>query len=345
MKIQKMLAIGIVAAMSLTMPGKTVAQEKNWYSTVNFDPADINTAENSLTEFQLGISTYRKMNSYVGAGFGVALQENWKFKSGLSFPIFATIHAEQFGAEFTPTFDFRVGYTLNTYKIGNSAVFINPTIGMRYQQFGFGVGYIGSMGMNEGATWASAINFRFNYYFGAQEKAFSEAMRKFNFGVEVTGEIYGGTYSTQSRGIRFASGYGINASLLYPISDNFELGPMVGIHVVNGEYQSSGSFNTAWMPIALRGRYNVRQAQFCNKFYPWARLDLGAGIGLSSEEVKDGFYYAPMVGLSMDLKGGEHSLDLGLGYMSLNKYVCDDIRRTESSESVGSFQIMVGYTF
>jgi hypothetical protein len=340
--------------MSLTMPGKTVAQEKNWYSTVNFDPADINTAKYSLTEFQLGLSTYRKMNPYVGAGFGVALQENWKFKSGLSFPIFATIHAEQFGAEFTPTFDFRVGYTLNTYKIGNSAVFINPTIGMRYQQFGFGVGYIGSMGMNEGATWSSAINFRFNYYFGAQEKAFSEAMRKFNFGVEATAEFFGSganSDNSSSHETKLTTGYGLNLSLLYPISDKFELGPMVGIHVANGSYfvwlgggslqeSQKCSTSTAWMPIALRARYKVRQVQFLDRLYPWARVDLGAGVGLSSCEIADGLYFAPAVGISMDTKGGEQSVDFGIGYMSTRKY-----GKNDETSGAGSFQIMLGYTF
>lgn len=361
MQLKKTIAGALIAAFSLAAPANIFAQDK-WQGQANFDPAVIPTAKGALTNFQLGLSAYRQVYPYVALGFGAALQENWKFKSGWAFPVFASIRAEQFDASFTPTFDFRVGYSFSTQKFDYSAFFINPTVGIRYEQLGIGVGYVGAKPNYEGSKWESSINIRLAYYFGYHPTSFSRSLTKTNFGLEATLDLFGGNGDKYA--IKPGTGYGLNFFFLYPVTDNLEIGPMVGFHNQNFKYldiwntidrdnlQWEGDHSSVWIPIALRTRYNVRQATFAGKIYPWARLDLG-GYAASGDELKGGFYWSPAVGLSLDLKDGNHSLDLGIGYTAIKAYkgavIADDVDFAKEMETpthtISGCQITLGYKF
>lgn len=363
MQLKKTIAGLLVAAVSLAVPAKAVADDA-WQGKVNFDPAVIPTAKGATTQFQIGLEAYKQVHPYVALGFGAALQENWKFKSGWAFPVFVTAHAEQFGAEFTPTFDFRVGYAFSTQKFDYSSVFINPVVGIRYQRVGVGIGYLGGKANFSGSKWESNINIRLAYYFGYHATNFSRSLTKTNFGLEFALDVTGGGDKYL---IKPSTGYGINLFFLYPVTENLEMGPMVGVHNQNFKYYDTwntvdtenpeweGDHSSLWIPIALRTRYNVRQATFAGKIYPWARLDLG-GYAVSGDEMKGGFYWSPAVGLSLDLKDGNHSLDLGVGYTSLKAYKggitpshAADIDLSKELEnetrSFGAFQVTLGYKF
>lgn len=360
MKLNKTVAGMLLAAAAFAVPSNASAEDA-WKGIANFDPAIINTAKGVNTNFEFGLTAFRQINPYVGLGFGAAIQENWKFKSGWQFPIFVTAHAEKFGEKFTPTFDFRAGYAFSTQKFDYSSFFINPMVGVRYENVGIGLGYLGSKAQFEGSKWSSAINIRLAYYFGYHSTSFSRSLTRTNFGVEATLDVAGGSdkYDYKAK-----TGFGINFFFLYPVWENLEMGPMVGLHHMGfserlsfssaarpGLPEWSDDHGSLWIPIALRTRYNARQATFAGRLYPWIRLDLG-GYTSIGDEIPSGFYWSPAVGLSLDLKEGNHSLDLGIGYTSVKAYNGGEYvyngynnENIAGNHGVGVFQVSLGYKF
>ncbi len=351
--------------------------QDDWKGIANFDPAIIPTVKGGVANFQFGVLAQKEVYPYLALGFGAGIEENWKFKSGWAFPIFVNAHMEQFDASLSPTFDFRMGYSFSTQTFDYSSFFINPTIGVRYEQLGIGIGYLGGVANVEGAPWTSNINIRLSYYFGYHKTDFFthvghgltalwNELRKINFGVDLT--LDAGTGGSDEEDVKLSTGCGVNFSFLYPINEYLEIGPMAGFHYQPMKYQvdypsPDGNYYKVWQsgndhfwfPIALRTRYNARQATFCGRFYPWVRLDLGGYITRNSDmgkdycDLKDGFYWSPAVGVSMDLKDGNHSLDFSVGYTSIKTYTIFDMnyKHPEDVDPVrkGICQISLGYKF
>lgn len=344
----KTAVIGIVCAI-LCLPVITKAEDK-WQGIATFDPAVINTG-GGTPSFSIGLGAYKNVHPNAMLGFGAEIAETWNFKGNPSFPLFVGLHAERFEDSFSPTFDFRTGYSLSTQDFDYSTFFINPMVGVRFNRYGLSVGYLGGIAPQvEGSKWSSAINIRFSYYFGYHPTRMSKALKKTNFVAEVTADV---PFAPSKYGYKFRFGEGINLGLLYPISEKFELGPMIGLHFINYKEEITApdlSFigynnrNEPWAFLALRGKYRFRQISVANKFYPWAQLDLG----VASYENTD-FYYSPAIGFSYDVRDGKSSIDLGIGYGSFSADKATDGNGNwangEGKFSVNIIRISLGYTF
>lgn len=335
----KTAVIGIVCTMSC-LPVITKAEDK-WQGIATFDPAVINTA-GGTPSFSFGLGAYQKVHPNAMLGFGSEIAESWKFKGNPSFPVFIGLHAERFEDSFSPTFDFRTGYSFSTQDFDYSSFFINPMVGVRFNRYGFSVGYLGGIAPQvEGAKWSSAINIRFSYYFGYHPTRMSKELKKTNFVAEVTADMPLGTskyYATLDFGI------GLNIGLLCPFSETFEIGPVIGFHSYNVTINQSDKINGGDISalFALRGKYRFRQISIANKFYPWAQVDFGGLVG--GDYIKSGVYFSPAVGISYDVRGGKSSIDLGLGYnpMSVAKEYDYEKKNTYTANII---RLSLGYTF
>ncbi|AUC17033.1 hypothetical protein BTO06_06645 [Tenacibaculum sp. SZ-18] len=102
-----------------------------------------------------------------------------------------------------------------------------------------------------------------------------------------------------SDGYSFVIGAEVN--YLFPVSDDFKVGPSLGFVNYFGQDVDVPGFGTvsledvSFLPIAAAGRFAVSE-----KFTLGA--DLGYGIGLSPEGIESGFYYRPMVGYNISEK-------------------------------------------
>lgn len=349
MKIFRNLAkAGLLTAFLASVTFTSRAEDK-WRGIVNFDVANIDVKGNTPS-FSIGLGAYQKVHPNVMVGFGAEIVESWKFKTNPAFPIFVGLHAEKFDENFSPMIDFTTGYSFDTGTFDNSSFFINPMVGVRFGHYGLGVGYLGTIANAEHSKWGSAINIRLAYYFGYHKTKMSEAIRdNTNFGMELTADIP----LNSGESVKGSSGGGLNLFLLYSVSDNFELGPTVGFHYLSTKIWNNwmipggdwdGDHGSLWVPIALRGKYSARQFNIADKFYPWARLDLG-GYAVAGDELKSGFYYDPAVGLSLDVRGGKSTIDLGLSFTGLK--TVDEERGTDKKSSFTTHMLSVslGYTF
>ncbi|MDE7472758.1 MAG: hypothetical protein K2M68_04140 [Muribaculaceae bacterium] len=345
--IRNLAKVGLLTAFVASVSFASSAEDK-WQGIASFDVANINVKGNTPS-FSIGLGAYQKVHPNVMAGFGAQITESWKFKGNPSFPIFVGLHAEKFEEKMSPVLDFTTGICLNTSEIDYSSYYMNPMVGVRFGRYGIGVGYLGSIAMAEGAQWESYINIRLAYYFGYHKTKMSESIKNnTNFGMELSADIP----LNSGESIRGTFGEGINFYLLYSVNDNFELGPMVGAHYLTTElkdywsdYEWEGDHGSLWAPVALRGKYNFLQIAIGGKFYPWARLDIGGSISIG-DELKSGFYYSPAVGLSLDVRGGKSSIDLGLSYTGLSTGLEDDWTSQKTSRfTTHMLSIALGYTF
>ncbi|MDE7386431.1 MAG: hypothetical protein K2N28_04780 [Muribaculaceae bacterium] len=345
--IRNLAKVGLLTAFVASVSFASNAEDK-WQGIANFDVANINVKGNTPS-FSIGLGAYQKVHPNVMAGFGAQITESWKFKGNPSIPVFVGLHAEKFGEKMSPMLDFTTGFSFNTSEIDYSSYYLNPMIGVRFGKYGLGVGYLGSIAIGEGARWESYINIRLAYYFGYHKTKMSESIKNnTNFGMELTADIP----LNSGENVKGTFGEGLNLYLLYSVSDNFEIGPMVGAHNLATELRGDWSHNewdgdhgSLWVPIALRGKYSARQIAVAGKFYPWARLDLG-GCAAIGDELRSGFYYSPAVGLSLDVRGGKSSIDLGLSYTGLSTGLKDEWGTQKMPKfTTHMLSIALGYTF
>lgn len=352
MKSFKHYVMGGIVATGLLMPTGVDAEDK-WQGTATFEGLNIDV-NGGTPSFGFELGAWRRVHDNVQLGFGVGMTERWDFKGNPSFPLYVGLHAEDFEKSFTPMFDFRLGYSFNTNGMDYSTFFINPMLGVRFNRFGLAVGYLGGKANMENSSWSSAINLRFTYYFGYHSTKTSNAIKnelsKLNVGAEWTADISTGPDKYGTKG---TSGFGLNVSLLYPVTDKFEVGPMVGFHYVSmaqkvywagvtgGEWDNN--YGDLWLPLALRAKYSLRQISVAGRFYPWVQMDLGGSIS-TGVDLKSGFYWSPAVGLSYDVRGGRSSIDLGVGYHNL-KMSKDIYMDNPGTFSSGVLRISLGYTF
>lgn len=251
----RVLAIGIIASMGLQLS----AQTDKWRGSVEFEPV-FETAKGATHSFNVKLTASRQILDYVGLGFGIGLGESFNFSSNPSIPIFVRAHAEDFAKQWTPYFDFALGYTVNTADFGSGAFVINPTVGVRYDCVSIGLGYYGSKILKTGYGMGSAINLRLAYHFGyhRSNSALARALRKLEFAVDLgvrfpmggstkasVDELIAYSYDNDvivahnnaSFNGHYSTGGDINLALLYPVNDNLSVGLMAGVGLI-GKKQS-----------------------------------------------------------------------------------------------------------
>lgn len=166
----------------------------------------------------------------------------------------------------------------------------------------------------------------------------------------------------------------ITMALLYPVTNNFYAGLMAGFNLILNKHEVydgyqifyngpgvvksekpidnfSETLTQSSVQIALRMKYKLKELMFAKRFYPYAQVDLGYDVNY---DVEPGFFYAPSVGISMDIANGNHSLDLGVSYVSQKlvkidyPYTINSIASSWSYEEYknsGAIRISLGYTF
>ncbi len=338
-----------------------------WVGTVDFGPV-INLHKGGTTSLGVNVAATRQVHEYLHLGAGTGFIETFKFDAGPAIPLFVRAHAEKPDTEMSPFFTFDMGYCLNTENTRNGGFMFNPTLGVRFGDILFGLGYYGVV--HNGVS--SNLNIRLGYAFGAHRSntPLDKALRKFkfsvDFGISFTGNIYSETYEFEGNNYNVVYGYypspSVNLALLYPITDNFDAGLMIGFHCFIHKFKADGlpksevddefinRKNVLSVPLALRLKYKFRELLISNRYYPFAQLDLGFATYTNSkikgEEVfasNTQFHFAPCVGLSYDVADGKHSVDLGFSYYSKKLKLVDG----ESKHNInrGVFRVAIGYTF
>ena len=326
------------------------AQSGLWNGIITFDPIQTSFSKTGNT-FGATIGAYRSVHENVQLGFGGGIVEDWKFSGAPQMPLFFGLHSEFPVDKFTPTFDLDFGYNLNFQDFDRGSIFLNPIVGVRFGNFGFGVGYMGGKVLLDGYKWASSMNVRFSYYFNYHKTAASENLRKnLNFSVAYSYDFIGsfGKVEDKNRKPSSRPSMGIDLALLYSMSENFSFGPTAGFHVMEynfpvgtgpqNERWTSTSSNS-WIPVALRGKYDFKQVS--ENIYPWVQLDLGGAIAVDSD-ITSSFYFSPGIGVSKSVRGGKSSIDLGLSY-SMLKNVSQNYN--DDNVTVSLLKLSLGYTF
>lgn len=340
----------IIIGILLALPHAVKADDQ-WKGTAFFDVVQIPCVKKPQVSFELGLKSTYTIDDYVGLGFGLGLRETWKFKGAPGIPLFITTHIEDSKNKFTPTFDFDMGVQVATKSCkNNSSFFINPIIGVRYDQLGIGIGYNGSQSFAKKAAWTSSINIRLSYYFGyhrtSQATAIKNFLSRFQFGIEALTAFTFSNSELEERAIDPSSAVGLNFSFLYPLTDNLEFGPVIGLMMQSCKEAMGSTNNLNWttehltfVPVALRAKYRMRQLPI-GPLYPFAQLDLGAKIAVDDILIKSNFLWAPTLGVSYDLRDGQSSIDLGIGYQD-TKFQ----HNSDKSKTYGQLRISLGYTF
>lgn len=174
----------------------------------------------------------------------------------------------------------------------------------------------------------------------------------------------------------------ITLSLLYPATDNFYVGLMAGVNILfssensswvstyfDSPYDDEGktyehdfvnsnveSDTKSSAQFGARMKYKFKELTFGKRFYPYAQLDLGYNIDWDLED-SSSFYYSPTVGISMDVAGGKHSLNLGVSYVPQKLWSSGDSSQVtiDHNDNVifeeggyknkASLKVSIGYSF
>lgn len=188
--------------------------------------------------------------------------------------------------------------------------------------------------------------------------------------------VWGETWNSYESKLSWQSKYSIapdvTMALLYPVTEKFYVGAMAGLNLIinkseakdytiyysqpgvvkwegtelSDHYDETTTQTSA--RVGLRMKYKVKEITLAKRFYPFAQLDLGYDINWSSDP---GFFYSPAVGISMDVAGGRHSVDLGVSYVTQKVEDRHFVRYDNHNDweydykNAGALRISLGYTF
>ncbi|GEM_PF-2784517 len=363
MKISFILALMVWMGNDVKGNDSIPGRENMFFELSPLLPAD--KGGDAALDLKFGI--VKKIDRYFSLGGAIGFTESFKFNRAPMMPLVFRIHAEKDGGDISPFFNFDAGYAFNLQNIEYGNVVINPTIGVAYKRFTFGIGYHGAIAtysQPEGSKSVfSNINLSFGYRFGVKGRGndgsldgLSDYFRSVRFYADlgVAIPLAGDCKSEDSAP---GAGISLNLSLLGSITDRFSFGITTGYtmfsstyHYINGDNEKTTdhSFNgEAFVPYALRTRYDFTNVKIGGLIHPYIQMDLGGATSFLTddmEEMKTIFYYAPSVGFSMDVRDGKSCVDLGLSYSpavyrDYNSNIWDDYR------TKGMLRVGLGYRF
>lgn len=353
----KALSVGILAIVfalfalsdSVSASETTTSDECKWKGTVEFDPAVIGLTKNAPTNFGIGITASRQIYDYLSIGGKISLYQGWKFNAAPSLNIMARLHVEDFSKDITPYFDFDFGYRQSFEDTNILGFAFNPTIGLRYKQIGFGIGYDGFV--HKGSL-NNSLNIRLAYHFGYNSKKASEFFSKTDFALALGLIASGGCKKDDGPNkYKATAGAGLELSWLYNFNKYFSMGIMADMNMISvnektRDYDDNESVSA--VIYGLRAKYKVKQLTFLHKIYPFVKVDLGQAINLDDytydAKSESSFYYSPGVGLALPFKDDSKSLDLCVSYAPISMSAFKGNYDSKSDE-VGSVRITLGYTF
>lgn len=129
---------------------------------VEFQPIQVGDHWTSFN-FQGGLTVDVHPNIAVGAGIGIT--ERWNFDVAPLIPIFARAEVGGKIGSFNPFLSFDVGYEVNTESTDAGAVLVNPMVGLKFNRFYVGVGYLGHCWTPKYAGSTNCFNMKIGYSF------------------------------------------------------------------------------------------------------------------------------------------------------------------------------------
>lgn len=112
---------------------------------------------------QGGVTT--KVHPNIALGVGVGITEKWNFNQGPLIPLFGRVEFSGTVSGFHPFFSFDVGYEINTEDTGCGAVLVNPMVGLKFNRWYGGIGYLGHCWTPDHAGTTSCFNMKIGYNF------------------------------------------------------------------------------------------------------------------------------------------------------------------------------------
>ncbi len=351
-----------MSGVVFTAFGQETVDSDGWMGSVEFDPAviSVNKGTKTTVSFTPRLTATHKVMPYLALGGGIELTEGWSFKGAPSMAIFGRVHAEDFSRVFSPIFDLDLGYHQSFEMTSYRGFMFNPTIGVRYGSFGFGMGYKGIVA--SGGALSNAINIRLAYYFGYHKnEKFCQRMSEFFHRIDYAlalgcifpfgdGHRYGHDMKTKTGGTLEFTG-------LYRFSNNFTGGLLIGLNYVpyseefvanpgsSSEFRETMTDGRSAIIVALRGRYDFRQISLPLGIHPFAKMDFGVAANLDTNEGTSSLYYSPGVGLSLPIKNDAHSLDLGVSYAPVSIEKDESWGADCKVKDIGSLRLTLGYRF
>lgn len=294
----------IILALFLTVSAIANAQENKTTGFVEFQ-TDIAGAGNPNISLKGGFLTPIDTNIKLGAGIGVT--ENTSFNNAPNIPVFGR-------AEFLfknvgnvkPFIDFDLGYSLSTDDLEagiQGAFFLNPTIGVHFNKFYIGAGYMGSSSFKKNSVWGHAGGVRIGYTIGGawKDSALQKFFKRTKFGLDATAGI--GVNSAVCNDEHFKneysgfSSYGIGFHWLYSINEKWAAG--IGAQYCATNYKekytpeysnSSSESDKKEDDLDAFVRVEYTHDQLAKDVKPFAAVDLGAST-------MGGMYLSPQVGV------------------------------------------------
>ncbi|MDE5774092.1 MAG: hypothetical protein K2H86_06520 [Muribaculaceae bacterium] len=135
---------------------------------VEFQPIQVG---DGWTAFNVQAGVTAKVHPSIAVGGGIGITEKWNFNEAPLIPIFARGEYSTSFRGFKPFVSFDLGYEVNTNK-GESnaihksgAVLVNPMIGLKFNSWYAGIGYLGHCWTAKGDSSTSTFNVKIGYNF------------------------------------------------------------------------------------------------------------------------------------------------------------------------------------
>lgn len=106
-----------------------------------------------------------KVHPHIALGAGFGITEKWNFDSAPLIPIFGRAQVETKISRLNPFLSLDIGYEINTQNTKWGAVLVNPMIGLKFDRWYGGIGYLAHCWTPSGAGATSCFNMKIGYNF------------------------------------------------------------------------------------------------------------------------------------------------------------------------------------
>lgn len=236
--------------------------------------------------------TLYEITDYLSVGGGVGVLEDTKFKAAPTFPIFGRVEFNiNKKGTVSPYVNTDFGYSINEY----GGYFVNPTVGVKCNNWSIGVGYYGSIADVKNAEWTNGFNIKVGYGF-SNSKPVTDFLRRTTFGIEYYYDINVDSPENDSWGttqkLKDFTSWAVALSWLYNISDTWAAGIGIKYRTCDINYGNAG--NSSELGQSSFGGFVRGEYTFCkNSVQPYISLDLGFKRELSNLEV------SPQIGVKL----------------------------------------------